>query len=70
MALGPLGLLIGMAAGVALTRLMEHLLYGVSATDAATLASVALALLLIALVASYFAARRATRVDPMVAMRG
>jgi ABC-type lipoprotein release transport system permease subunit len=45
------------------------MLYGVSSSDPLTLGAVALTLLLVTLLASYFAARRATRVDPMVALR-
>jgi putative ABC transport system permease protein len=51
-------------------RLIRGLLFGVSATDPVTFASVAAGLLAVALLASYIPARRATRVDPLIAIRG
>jgi putative ABC transport system permease protein len=63
------GVAIGIAGAFALTRLMSTLLFHVSATDPATFVAVALVFLLVALAASYIPARRATRIDPMAALR-
>jgi len=63
------GLAVGLGAALALTRVMASLLFQVSATDPATYASIAALLAGIALLASYLPARRAARVDPMVALR-
>jgi putative ABC transport system permease protein len=63
------GVSLGLAASVALSRTIENLLFGVSATDPGTFTAVALLLALVALLACWIPARRATRVDPMKALR-
>jgi putative ABC transport system permease protein len=67
--LAALGLFLGLAGAFALTCLMASMIYGVSSTDAATFVTVALLLAAAALAACYIPARRALRVDPMVALR-
>lgn len=69
LALTGLGLLLGFAGAFGLTRLMASLLFGVSERDPLTMAAVALTLALVALAACLIPARRATRVDPLVALR-
>jgi putative ABC transport system permease protein len=64
-----LGLVSGSLAALLLTRLMQTLLFGISATDPLIFAGVALSLALVALVACLIPARRAARIDPMVALR-
>ena len=67
--LAMMGVVVGIAAALALTRLMSTLLFGVSAADPATFAGVALLLVVVALAASYIPVRRAMKLDPMVALR-
>ena len=67
--LAVIGVAVGIAASLAVTRLMSSLLFGVGATDPLTFLAVAALLAVVALFASYVPARRAMRVDPMVALR-
>jgi putative ABC transport system permease protein len=64
-----IGIAAGIAGALAAARAMSSLLYGVSPTDPATFASISLTLLAIALLACYLPARRAAKVDPMVALK-
>ena len=69
LAIASLGVAIGLAGALALTRLMRTLLFAVEPTDKVTFAGVSICLLLIALAACYIPARRATKVDPLQALR-
>ena len=69
MALAGIGIVAGLAGAFSLSRVMASLLYGVRATDIFTFAAVAFLLMLVALAACYLPAARATRVDPMLALR-
>jgi len=64
-----IGLGVGLLGALALTRLMSGVLYGVSATDAVTFASVSALLFVVVLIACWIPARRGAKVDPMVALR-
>jgi putative ABC transport system permease protein len=69
MSLALIGIVLGLAGALALTRLMSKLLFEVSPTDTVIFISVAVVLFVVALLACYIPARRATRVDPLVALR-
>jgi putative ABC transport system permease protein len=69
MRLASVGVALGLVASFGLTRLMSNLLVGIGATDPLTFVAISLLLLLVSLVASLIPARRATKVDPLVALR-
>jgi putative ABC transport system permease protein len=64
-----IGLAVGLAGALAATRLLSSMLYGVRTTDAITFGIVSLILIVVALLASYLPARRAMKVDPIIALR-
>jgi putative ABC transport system permease protein len=64
-----IGTAIGLAGALALTRLMSSLLFGVDAADPATFAVMVLLLIAVSMFACYLPARRATRIDPLIALR-
>jgi len=67
--LAVVGVTLGLAGALVMTRFMRTLLFGVGATDSLTFGAIALALTVVALVASWLPARRAARIDPMVSLR-
>jgi ABC-type antimicrobial peptide transport system permease subunit len=67
--LSSIGVAIGLAGALGLTRFLSGLLYGVKPGDPPTLVAVSVLLVVVALLASYLPARQAARVDPMVALR-
>ena len=68
MKLAATGIILGLAAAFAITRTLSSLLYGVTATDPAVFLLVSLLMAAIALLASYHPARKATKLDPMIAL--
>jgi predicted permease len=67
--MGAVGLIVGIAGAIAATRVLQALLYGVTPTDPATFAGVSVVLLAVMLLAAHIPARRATRIDPLAALR-
>jgi putative ABC transport system permease protein len=64
-----IGVVLGLAGAYILTRVMSNLIFGISVTDPSTFISMSLLLIIIALLASYIPGRRATKVDPIIALR-
>ena len=64
-----MGIVIGLGGAVALTRWMQSLLFGVTPTDVVTFTMVSVVLMAVAFIACYLPARRATKVEPMIALR-
>jgi len=69
MGLTIIGLIVGVAAGSVVTRVLADMLYGVSTRDPLTFVGAPLLLLVVAFLACYIPARRATRIDPLIALR-
>jgi ABC-type antimicrobial peptide transport system permease subunit len=69
MTLAAVGVVTGLCGAFALTRVIAGMLFGVRATDSVTFVGVSLMLLCIAVIASYIPALRATRIDPVIALR-
>ena len=67
--MGAAGLAIGLVGALLVTRVLDSLLFGVTAADPLTFVAVSAALVAVLLLAAYLPARRATRVDPMIALR-
>jgi putative ABC transport system permease protein len=64
-----IGVVVGVGGSLLLTRFLSKMLFGITPTDPFTFASISAVLVLVALLASYVPARRATRVDPLIALR-